>query len=74
MKKEMYEHTELEIIKFHTGDVIATSGPVYEEDELPIKQFAALQYENICQHYADGDCVYLDGGGFRRRREPRQTR
>lgn len=37
MKKEMYEHTELEIIKFHTGDVIATSGPVYEEDELPIK-------------------------------------
>ena len=37
MKKEKYEHTEPEVIKFQTEDVITTSGPVYEEDELPIK-------------------------------------
>ena len=33
MHKEKYEHTELEIIKFHTEDVITTSG---EDDELPL--------------------------------------
>ena len=32
MKKELYELAELEIIVFHSEDVIATSG---EEDELP---------------------------------------
>ena len=32
MKKEKYERSELEIIKFHTEDVITTSG---EDDELP---------------------------------------
>ena len=37
MKKEKYERTELEIIKFQTEDVIVTSGGIdYEEDELPI--------------------------------------
>ncbi len=34
MKKEKYERSELEIIKFRTQDVIATSG--YEDDELPL--------------------------------------
>ncbi len=33
MHKEKYEHTELEIIKFHTEDVITTSE---EDDELPL--------------------------------------
>ena len=36
MFKEKYEHTELEIIKFLTGDVITTSNIDYEEDETPI--------------------------------------
>lgn len=37
MKKEKYERTELEIIKFQTEDVIMTSGQYSpEEDELPI--------------------------------------
>ena len=38
MKKEKYEQTELEIIRFRTEDVIVTSGGGidYEEDELPI--------------------------------------
>ncbi len=36
MKKEKYEQTELEIIKFHTEDVISTSNFEYEEDELPL--------------------------------------
>ena len=35
MKKEKYERTELEIIKFQTEDVIMTSGIDYEDDELP---------------------------------------
>ena len=35
MKKEKYERTELEIIKFRTEDVITTSSIDYEEDELP---------------------------------------
>lgn len=38
MEKERYENTQLEIIKFLTGDDITTSGPYpknYEEDELP---------------------------------------
>lgn len=35
MKKEKYEQTELEIIKFHTEDVISTSSIDYEDDELP---------------------------------------
>ena len=33
MNKEIYERTELDIIKFQTADVIMTSG---EADELPI--------------------------------------
>ena len=36
MKKEKYERTELEIIKFQTEDVIMTSSIDYEEDELPL--------------------------------------
>lgn len=32
--KESYERTELEIIKFRTEDIIATSGIEYEEDEI----------------------------------------
>ncbi len=36
MKKEKYERTELEVIKFQTEDVITTSRQG-EEDELPIK-------------------------------------
>ena len=35
MKKETYERTELEVIRFQTEDVITTS-PVFEEDELPL--------------------------------------
>lgn len=35
MKKEKYERTELEVIKFQTEDVIMTSGMDYEDDELP---------------------------------------
>lgn len=31
MDREIYERTELEIIQFHTADIITTSG---EEDEL----------------------------------------
>ena len=33
MKEEKYERTELEVIRFQTGDVITTS-PVFEEDEV----------------------------------------
>ena len=33
MNKEAYERTELEIIKFQTGDIITTSGIPYEDDE-----------------------------------------
>ena len=33
MIKEKYERSKLEIIKFHTEDVITTSG---EDDELPL--------------------------------------
>ena len=33
MKRERYERTELEVIRFQTGDVITTS-PVFEEDEV----------------------------------------
>lgn len=33
MKKEKYERTELDIIKFQTEDVIATSNSTYEDDE-----------------------------------------
>ena len=35
MKKEKYERTELEIIKFQTEDIIMTSNIDYEDDELP---------------------------------------
>ncbi len=35
MEKDIYERTDLEIIKFQTEDVIMTSGIDYEEDELP---------------------------------------
>ena len=34
MEKDIYERTDLEIIKFQTEDVILTSGIDYEEDEL----------------------------------------
>lgn len=34
MKKEKYERTVLEVIRFQTEDVITTSGPVYEENLL----------------------------------------
>lgn len=34
MKKELYERTEIEIIKFQTEDVIMTSNPLGEEDEV----------------------------------------
>ena len=27
---------------------------------------------NVYLHYTEFDCVYLDGGGFRRRREPQK--
>lgn len=34
MDKELYERTELEIIKFQTEDIITTSGNIpYEDDE-----------------------------------------
>ncbi len=33
MNKERYEQTELEIIRFQTGDVIVTSGPPTREDD-----------------------------------------
>lgn len=38
MNKEKYEHTELEIIKFQTEDVICTSGinPYSEDDETDL--------------------------------------
>ncbi len=37
MVKEQYERTELEIIRFLTGDVIMTSGEMEpEEDETPL--------------------------------------
>ncbi len=36
MKKEKYERTELEIIRFQTEDVIMFSNIEYEEDETPI--------------------------------------
>ena len=36
MKKEKYECTELEIIKFQTEDVIMTSALEYEDDGLPL--------------------------------------
>ncbi len=36
MKKEKYERTEPEIIRFQTEDVIMISGLEYEEDELPL--------------------------------------
>ena len=36
MKKEKYERTELEIIRFLTEDIIMTSGIEYEDDELPL--------------------------------------
>lgn len=32
MKKEKYERTELDVIKFQTEDVIMTSGDLYDED------------------------------------------
>lgn len=35
MEKDIYERTDLEIIRFQTEDVILTSGIDYEEDELP---------------------------------------
>lgn len=35
MEKDIYERTDLEIIKFQTEDVILTSGIDYEDDELP---------------------------------------
>lgn len=35
MRKEKYEHTELEVIIFQTEDVI-TASLGYEEDELPL--------------------------------------
>ena len=34
--KELYERTELEILKFQTDDVIATSNIPYEDDETDI--------------------------------------
>ena len=38
MKKEKYERTELEVIKFPAEDVIMTSNPRYvpEDDELAL--------------------------------------
>ena len=36
MNKEFYERTELDIIKFQTQDVIATSNFTYEDDETPL--------------------------------------
>lgn len=37
MKKEKYELTELEVIRFRTEDVIMASPPESEEDETPLK-------------------------------------
>ena len=34
MDRVKYDRTELEIIKFHTEDIIVTSGVKPEEDEL----------------------------------------
>ena len=34
--KELYERTELEILKFQTDDVITTSNIPYEDDETEI--------------------------------------
>lgn len=34
MKKELYERIELDIIMFQTEDVIMTSNPLGEEDEI----------------------------------------
>ena len=36
MDKEKYDRTELEIIKFQTGDVITTSDPLKEYDETEL--------------------------------------
>ena len=38
MNKETYEHTELELFKFQTEDVICTSGinPYSEDDETDL--------------------------------------
>ena len=36
MNKEFYERTELDIIKFQTQDVIATSNFTYEDDKTPL--------------------------------------
>lgn len=33
MDKELYERTELEVIKFKTDDVITTSGNIPSEDD-----------------------------------------
>ena len=33
MNKEKYEHTDLEVIRFQTEDVITTSQILYEDDE-----------------------------------------
>jgi len=35
MNKEKFEHTELEIIEFRTGDVLLTSDPDEYEGEMP---------------------------------------
>ena len=35
MKKEEYERTELDIIRFQTEDVIMSSSIDYEDDETP---------------------------------------
>ena len=37
MKKERYELSEMEIIKFTTEDVVMTSPFEYEEEETPLK-------------------------------------
>ena len=37
MLKEEYERIEIEIIRFQTSDVIMTSYPSEEDDELPIR-------------------------------------
>ena len=36
MNKEIYDRTDLEIIKFQTGDVICTSTLTYEDDETEL--------------------------------------
>lgn len=40
MNKEKYDRTELEIIKFQTADVIMTSNPESEDDELPFVPYS----------------------------------